>query len=132
MILRYGIDTSVLVRLVTKLPPDAFEYCVKTLTHLVGNERAEIYASNQVIGETYVVIQHHYGVSKPDARQSILDALGSGLVRPLSGQRTISVLKESGSASLVDRLICDNYSNAGYETLTLDRQMAKLPNARLL
>lgn len=132
MILRYGIDTSVLARLVTKLPPDAFEYCVKTLAHLVDNERAEIYASNQVIGETYVVIQHHYGVSKSDARQSILDTLSSGLVRPLSGQRTISVLKETGGAGLIDRLICDNYSDAGYETLTLDRRMAKLPNAQLL
>ena len=63
-----GIDTSVLVRLVTGQPPNLFTLCVERLSALSA-EDAEIFASNQVIGEAYVALQHHYGVSKEDARR---------------------------------------------------------------
>ena len=33
---RYGIDTSVLVRLITGAPPDAFAHCVNRLRALVA------------------------------------------------------------------------------------------------
>ena len=36
------------------------------------------------------------------------------------------------SPGLFDRLIADDYSRVGLETLTLDRRMATLPNARRL
>ena len=62
MTMRYGIDTSVLMRLITGQPAEAFEYCVSRLSALVEGG-AEILASNQVIGEAYVAVQHHYGVS---------------------------------------------------------------------
>ena len=52
---RYGIDTSGLVRLITAVPPDAFAYCEKRLTAL-AIDGSEVLASNQVIGEAYVVV----------------------------------------------------------------------------
>ena len=64
MIRRFGIDTSVLVRLLTGEPAEDFTYCVRKLSALVEEDGAEIFASNQVIGEAYVAVQHHYGVSK--------------------------------------------------------------------
>ena len=51
---------------------------------------------------------------------------------PLNGQAVIEALSASGSPGLFDRLIADDYSRAGLETLTLDRRMASLPNAGLL
>ena len=42
----FGIDTSVLVRLVTGDPELGFEYCVETLSTLIEEERADIFASN--------------------------------------------------------------------------------------
>ena len=66
---RFGIDTSVLVRLLTGEPAEDFAYCVTKLSALVEEDGAEIFASNQVIGEAYVAVQHHYGVSKADARR---------------------------------------------------------------
>ena len=68
---RFGIDTSILVRLVTGDPEDGFARCVEALTGLVDREGAEVYASNQVIGEAYVAIQHHYGV--PNAHSTRFD-----------------------------------------------------------
>ena len=127
----FGIDTSVLVRLLTGDPETDFEYCVSKLCGLL-DEGGEVFASNQVIGEAYVVLQHHYGVSKADARAALLDALGSGLVSPSNGRSVMAALKAFGGPGLFDRLIADDYSRAGLEVLTLDRKMAKLDDVRRL
>ena len=128
---RYGIDTSVLVRLITAEPRDAFAYCEKRLTAL-ANDGSEVFASNQVIGEAYIVVQHHYGVSSADARVALLRALRSGLVAPLNGRSVLAALEAQGGPGLFDRLIADGYSNASLETLTLDRRMVSLSNVRPL
>ena len=75
---RYGIDTSVLVRLITADPETAFTHCVSRLSALIQEEGAEIFASNQVISEAYVAVRHHYGVTGADARAALLDTLRSG------------------------------------------------------
>ena len=92
----------------------------------------DIFASNQVIGEAYVAIQHHYGVSDVDARAALVNVLSSGLVAPFNGQAVILALQSLESPGLFDRLIADDYSRVGLETFTLDRRMATLPNVRRL
>lgn len=130
MTLRYGIDTSVLVRLITTQPESEFRRCRAELTRMVEQENAEVFASNQVIGEAYVAVQYHYGVSKNDARAALTGALTSGLVAPLNGRPVLAALQESGGAGLIDRLIAEDYSRTVSETLTLDRRMAALPGVR--
>ncbi len=129
---RFGIDTSILVRLLTGDPELEFARCSRRLTRLIEDDGAEIFASNQVIGEAYVAVQHHYGVSKKDCRAGLEDVLRSGLVTPLGGDATLTVLKETGGAGLLDRLIAADYAKAGMDVLTLDRKMAGLADARLL
>lgn len=128
----YGIDTSILVRLVTGDPQEGFERCVRALTKLVEGADAVLHASNQVIGEAYVAIQHHYGISKGDARAGLASVMNSGLVKPLNGAAIFVALQATTGCGLVDRLIADEYRRAGLVTLTLDRKMAGLPDARLL
>ena len=132
MTLRYGIDTSVLVRFLTGLPRPEYERCHRELIMMVNEENAEIYASNQVIGEAYVAVQHHYGVSSAEARSGLLTFLTSGLVAPLNGLAALAALQESGGAGLIDRLIAEDYSRSASETLTLDRRMGALPGVRRL
>src|SRR5471032_1357154 len=48
---RYGIDTSILVRLATGDPEEGFERSLRALSLLVERYDAELFASNQVIGE---------------------------------------------------------------------------------
>ena len=127
---RFGIDTSILVRLLTGDPDEGFKRCVAALTSLVEDEHAEVYASNQVIGEAYIAVQHHYGASKPDARSGLASVLKSGLVAPLHGAGVFDALEAKGGCGLLDRLIADDYSGAGLTSLTLDRRMAALPKAR--
>ena len=126
-----GIDTSVLVRLVTGQPPDLFTLCVERLSALAAAD-AEIFASNQVIGEAYVALQHHYNVSKEDARAGLHATLTSGLVAPLNGHAVLDALTTSTGPGLFDRLIANAYARAGMDTLTLDQRMASLPQARLV
>ena len=128
---RIGIDTSVLVRLITGEPPDAFARCVERLNDLAVSG-AEIFASNQVIGEAYIAVQHHYHVSESDARSEISKALTSGLVAPLIGSDVIAALEVSDGPGLFDRLIAEDYTRAGLEVLTLDRKMAALPDVQRL
>ena len=126
----YGIDTSVLVRLVTATPEPDFQRSVNRLRVLIEEDDAEVFASNQVIGEAYIVLQYHYGTSAADARAALADTLKSGLVAPLNGRSVILSLQSSDGPGLFDRLIANGYSGAGLETLTLDRQMATLPGVR--
>lgn len=130
---RFGIDTSVLVRLLTRDPQDEYERCVTRLTALVEEQDCEIFASNQVVGEAYIAVQHHYGVSREDARSALLRLLGSsGLVRPLNGRTVIQALVAASRPGLFDRLIANDYDRSDLDVFTLDRKMARLPNARRL
>lgn len=129
---RLGIDTSVLVRLVTEDPEAEFEYCVEKLRTLVDKRGDEIFVSNQVIGEAYVAVQQHYGVAKTEARSALADILQSGLVSPINGAPVIAALEAKGGAGLLDRLIADDYTQAGLQVLTLDRKMAGLRDVKRL
>ena len=129
---RFGIDTSVLVRLITGEPTEHFDYCVRKLRTLVEDQNAEIFASNMVIGEAYIAVQHHYGISKLDARKELSRTLRSGLVAPLNGRSVIDALEACGGPGLFDRLIAEGYSHADVEALTLDQRMSKVPGTRRL
>lgn len=129
---RFGIDTSILVRLVTGDPESEFDDCVRKLSRLVERDGAQLLASNQVIGETYVALQHHYGVAKADARHALGSVLASGLVGPLNGDEVFAALEAQSGCGLLDRLIAGDYRRAGLVTLTLDRKMAALESTRKL
>ena len=129
---RFGIDTSVLVRLLTGEPEADFARCVRKLRALIEEEDAEILVSNQVIGEACIAVQHHYGVSRDDARDGLLDVLHSGLVAPLNGSTVLAAMEARRGAGLLDRLIADDYARSGLAALTLDRKMSALPEARRL
>lgn len=129
---RYGVDTSVLVRLVSREPQADFEDCLRILRVLVEEWRCEIFASNQAIGEAYATLIHHYEIPGAEARAGLLDTLTSGLVAPLNGRPVLEALAATRGPGLFDRLIANDYSQAGLETLTLDRQMARLRDVRRL
>ena len=126
----YGIDTSIFVRLLTGDPERDYE---KTLTRfeerLAKEPAAEFFVSNQVIGEAYIALQHHYGVTKPEARSAMLSVFTSGLCTPLNGSAMIDILETTTGCGLLDRLITQEYAAQGLTTLTNDRKMAKLDGA---
>jgi predicted nucleic acid-binding protein len=126
----YGIDTSILVRLMTGDPAKDFARTVKALEGLIEQHPGtRILASNQVVGEAYVAVRHHYGISKTDARAALLSVLSSGLVAPLGGPAVLDAIRQTEGCGLLDRLIVNDYTRHGMETLTHDRKMGVLPGA---
>ncbi len=81
-----------LVRLATGLPNAQFQLSLGKLTALIEKDGAQIVASNQVIGESYVALQHHYAVDKIDARLALSGVLQSGLIEAQSGQAALDAL----------------------------------------
>jgi predicted nucleic acid-binding protein len=102
------------------------------LKRLVEQDDAEVFASNQVIGEAYIALQHHYGVTNIEARGALASVLRSGLCSPLNGAGIFTALESESGCGLLDRLIADDYRRAGLDPLTLDRKMAALTDVQLL
>jgi hypothetical protein len=114
--------------LATGEPAQDFDRVVAALTHLVEVDHVALFASHMVIGEAYVALQHHYGVSKPDAKAALRSVLTSGLVAPSGGDAVLATLASTRGCGLLDRLIVLQYGSDDLSTLTLDRKMAALPN----
>lgn len=130
---RFGIDTSVLVRLLTGDPEKDYRKTVDALENLIAGEPgSRLVASNQVIGEAYIAVQHHYGVTKQEARAALLEVFASGLVSPLNGASALKAIAAQTGCGLFDRLIVDDYQRQGVVTVTNDRKMAALEEVRRL
>lgn len=130
---RYGIDTSVFVRLLTGDPEADYLKSVKAFENrLKAEPQAEFYVSNQVIGEAYIALQHHYDIVKAEAKAAMLSVLTSGLCSPLNGAPVLDALKTDKGCGLLDRLIADDYAAQGLKVLTNDRKMGQLANVERL
>ena len=82
------------------------------------------------MGESYIALQHHYGISKVEARAGLAKVLASGLVAPLNGREILDVLALDSGCGLMDWLIANDYQRSGLITLTLDHRMSSLPGCR--
>ena len=130
---RYGIDTSIFVRLLTGEPEADYQKTVKAFTQRLESEpQAEFFVSNQVIGEAYIALQHHFGIGKTDAKAAICDVMCSGLCSPQNGSSVFDALREDKGCGLLDRLIADDYAAHGMKTLTNDFKMSRLASAQKL
>jgi len=129
-----GLDTSILVRVLTGEPRDL---ALVALSFLLERQKAgdRVIVSDWVVAEAYYALQHHYGASKRDT----LDALGDFLASPgIEGTGdVVAVLAtpdlESAKPGFVDRVIHRNYLRSGAEEVaTFERAAAKLPNVHVL
>jgi hypothetical protein len=55
---RFGMDTTILVRLTTGEPARGFDRVVAALTRLVEVEHVALFARHMVVGEAYIALQH--------------------------------------------------------------------------
>jgi predicted nucleic acid-binding protein len=127
-----GIDTSIFVRVLTGLPAADYQATVRRLAAIRAAQPEPITAANIVIAEAYAVLQHHYALSKSDARAAMISALTSGLIEPAQGEAVLDALRATKEPGLTDRLIALDYARQGATTLTLDRKMAALAGCERL
>lgn len=129
-----GLDTSVVVRLLTLDPPDLAACAMDYLRERQAAGDA-VHVSDWVLAETYYALQHHYGVPK----REVLDALRQFTTSPgVSASETAAMVLalpglESARPGFIDRLIHRDYLHDGAsEVATFERSARKLPHMRVL
>ena len=131
--MRYALDTSVLVRILTGLPQPL---AANVAMALEKKRRAgdSFVVSNLVLSEAYYAVQHHYGVDKAAALVAL---------RELSLQRGFEFSDEAkgalalpniakASPGFVDRLIHGEQVVRGVKVLSCEKDFRKLPDTELL
>ncbi len=126
-----GLDTSVVVRLLTGDPPSQ----AQTARAVIATSRASntrVCVSDLVVAETYHALIYHYEASKPEAIKAMLALLRHPGISATG--HAVEVLSEyTGSGpGLVDRLIRTDLLNQAEEVVTFDADFAKLSRTRRL
>ena len=91
-----------------------------------------MFASNQVIGEAYIALQHHYGVSKIDARAALSSVLHERAGGAAERRRRLARSRIRTGCGLLDRLIADEYRRAELGHADARSPMASRPAVRRL
>lgn len=127
-----GLDTSVVLRLLTGLPEAEGE---RARTELAA-ARAPVVVSDLVVAETYFALRHHYAVPHGEATRALHAFLADPRVR--SAGVAAGVLADPSSRvpkprpGVVDRLIHADYRRETLDVVTFDRDLARLEGVRLL
>ena len=130
-----AVDTNILVRLASGQPAALFHSTVSALESMLDRfPGIRIVAHNMAIGEAYIALQKHYGLTKPEARTALADTLNSGLLEPLDGRSALDAITAAAKgAGLIDRmLLLDAHARQTAPLYTLDHALAKVPGAELL
>ena len=126
-----GLDSSVLVRLLTGQPPDLYRVARGWVIEAYRQDEPVI-ATDVALAETWYALKLHYGLPADRVRQALGAMFDSALVQPEPGSGVRDALEEAPGAGFVDRLLHARHRQLGGTTLTLDEHLAKLPGATLL
>ncbi|MDH4046101.1 MAG: PIN domain-containing protein [Gemmatimonadota bacterium] len=121
-----GLDTSVVVRLLTGEPASAARAAARRL-EAAADTGERVVVCDLVVIETYHALHHHYGVPQSEARALLQRFLVSGVVHPEPGE-IVPALTATG-AGLADHVIHARYRGLGAVTLTFDRRQGNLEGA---
>lgn len=131
--LRAGVDTSVLMRLLTGTPEVPFEQAIAYVAETDTLDQC-LLVSNLVVAEAYFACQHHYAMPKQD----VLDGLCALLSKPVFVVEPglIQLLDQVGLATakpgFIDCLIHLEYTKVGTGLVSFEKSAAKLPETEIL
>ena len=128
-----GLDTSVVVRLLTGAPADLTELARRYLMDLAASGRRAV-VNDLVISEAYHSLCHHYHVSKEDALKGLHAMLEDRWIMPTgeAGRVLATPGLHRANPGFVDRLIHADYLREGREMATCEKAAGKLPGVRVL
>jgi len=95
---------------------------------------APVFVSNLVVAEAYFACQHHYGISKRDVLDGLLDLLGQPTFQVHPDLLELLALSglETAKTGFLDRLIHAEYAQSGLPSVTFEKAAARLPGAQVL
>ncbi len=129
-----GLDTSVVVRLLTGEPRAQAVRAREELDTAMKSGAGPLLVSDVVVGEAYFALLHHYAVPHTEAIAALLALLSDprvvskGVAREVLGEVTGGAARPG----VMDRLIARGYAQQGAGTLTFDRDASRLAGVRLL
>ena len=130
----YGLDTSIVLRLLTGAPEGLALQAVRRVTVLQAEGHGFI-ISDLVAAETYYALQFHYKMPKQEALAALV-LLGQGKSGVRSSAACETVLRTPQLATInpgfVDRLIHADYQRAGHTMLTCETAAKKLDNVEVV
>jgi predicted nucleic acid-binding protein len=121
-----GLDTSVVVRLLTGEPASAARAAARRLD-AAADAGERVVVCDLVVVEAYHALHHHYGVPHAEAQTLLHRLLMSGVVHP-EPAGMVPALTAPGPG-LADRVIHARYRGLGAVTLTFDRRQGGLEGA---
>lgn len=116
-----GLDTSVVLRLLTGEPED-LAVVAKQRLEQAHAENDTVMVSDLVLAEAYYALVYHYKKDKDEARQLLQRMATSGTVH-VDPAQSRAALEPAAGAGLVDRLILNRYRSMQASTLTFDRAL---------
>ena len=123
----HGLDTSVVVRIISGLPEGAAEKVGERIAaEIAGGD--DFAVSALVFSEAYFALQHHYAFTKEEALQSLLAfSRTEGINVPASIK---SILESANLAKanpgFVHRMIVSEYATAGSDTYSCEKSFRRL------
>jgi predicted nucleic acid-binding protein len=130
-----GLDASVVLRILTDEPEGQARIVRDFLTRSIQQGKSLV-VSDLVISEAYFALVTHYGVSKREAMQGLLDMLESGVVHSCREGCAVEVLRTMRSSGqkpgLVDRLIHAHYASLPASMATFEKASRKLGRTLVL
>jgi predicted nucleic acid-binding protein len=131
--MKVGLDTSVVLRLLTGQPEDQAERAVAFLDALARRgDRAVV--SDLVVAETYFALQHHYHVPKNETIAALRRLFDDGEVESEGVAPEVLALGRLASArpGLVDRLIHGGYLTGAGGMATFEKASERLDSVKVL
>lgn len=126
--IRAGLDTSVLMRLLTGQPASLAVLAREYLAE-VEESGSVVFVSNLVVAETYFACQHHYGIPKAEVLAGLSILLSKPTFVVQSG--VLDALARKGLATakpgFIDRLIHSEYAASGLDLVTFEKASTNLP-----
>jgi predicted nucleic acid-binding protein len=126
-----GIDTSIVLRLLTGQPTRQAKRAVRFLDELAAKGKSAS-VSDLVIAETYFALQFHYEVPRATAIESLRAFAGSEEIVCLGAAGTVLAAGVGSGPGLVDRLIHGEYMRFCAKMATFERAARKLPGTEVL
>lgn len=129
-----GLDTSVLVRVLSGEPEDLAE---EALRYLLGRQEAadRVVVTDLVLAEAYYALQHHYGATKKATLDALRSFLATGGVEGAGEVAEVLATPrlESAKPGFIDRVIHRHYVRLGVEEMaTFEKAASTLPGVRVL
>ena len=123
----HGLDTSVIVRIISGLPEGAAEKVGQRIAADIAD--GEVFnVSALVLSEAYFALQHHYAFTKEEALQSLIAfSRTDGIKIPDSLKAILqSANLAKSDPGFVDRMIVSEYARLGSDTYSCEKSFRRL------